>query len=93
MELTWPWTQMVICALWPTKLVYHVVKIALNISAVLMCTVRCSSSKGSSSSFGDVCVAITTATRKDESQSRKTKSKPLAEARVGSDIVKPGMGF
>lgn len=84
---------MVICALLPTKQVYHVVKIVLNISAVLMCTVRCSSSKGSSSSFGDVCVAITTATRKGESQNRKTKSKPLSEAWMGSEIVKPGMGF
>lgn len=49
--------------------------------------------QGSSSSFGDVCIAITTATRKDESQNRKTKSKPLAEAWMGSEIVKPGMGF
>lgn len=69
------------------------VKNALNISAVLICTVRCSSSEGSSSSFGDVCVAVTTATRKDESQNRKTKSKPLAEVWMGSEVVKPGMGF
>lgn len=70
MELTWPWPQMVLSALWPTKLAYHVVKGTWNISAALVHTLRCSSCKGSSSSLGGVCIAITTTTRKDGSHGK-----------------------
>lgn len=87
MELMWPWPQMAFSASEPTKLAYHVVRITLKISTVPAHTVRRSPSKGSSSSFGGVCITITLATRKDESLNPKTEL--LAEVRMGSQIVKP----